>query len=542
MYSFLPGIRQVSRRLFMPQQVIKNRHSGFPAHFSTNSDAIPGLNRLLTASKRHDQNRVLVFPPITALSKNVDLHNRISNEDLDLARNRDRSSNQYIPMSDVEGNPIGKIQKEAAHYDGVLHLAFSIFVFRMNNGVPELLIQQRNSEKYHSGGLWANTCCSHPIFNPKTGELYPIKSSAELRLEEETGLKNLKLSHSGQFSYRAEIKDLLEHEFDHVYVGLFEADQHEITVDPNEIQATKWVSFDQLSESLHSKPQDFVAWLHPALTQALTGLPHLLNQNNDLALADRAIDCTRPAIHPAETIVEAPDLKEKIDQNGAYFKGLAEEIAQHYKSQSRTAPFIVGVSGISGSAKTLLATQLAKVLTNDHQLKANILHMDDFIRQDMQKNPEWGPVHLDWAEMADTLKKIRSRETLISKPTFNQLTREYGAEVINSADMKVVIVEGLYALSNREGISDLMDLKIFIDVTKEEAYQSRLRRESRKPAEKQVTGEKMERQTLFLEKDAAQFILPARNSADIIVGHPLHPPSKVDLVSPIVNQILVGKK
>ena len=112
-----------------------------------------------------------------------------------------------VDENDVEK---GIMDKMEAHQKGVLHRAFSVFVF---NYAGELLLQQRADHKYHSGGLWTNTCCSHPAPGEK------IADAAVRRLYEEMGF-NCELAHSFSFIYKAHFQNgLTEYEFDHVYIG-----------------------------------------------------------------------------------------------------------------------------------------------------------------------------------------------------------------------------------------------------------------------------------------------------------------------------------
>jgi isopentenyl-diphosphate delta-isomerase len=145
--------------------------------------------------------------------------------------------------------PIGTIDKMEAHRQGVLHRAFSIFLLNDNN---ELLLQQRAYSKYHSGGLWTNTCCSHPMPNEGTGE------AAKRRLEEELGVAAT-LQHIFSFTYKADVGDgLTEHEFDHVYIGKHNGN---CTPNPEEVQAYKYLSLDKVAEWIQQKPEQFTEWM-----------------------------------------------------------------------------------------------------------------------------------------------------------------------------------------------------------------------------------------------------------------------------------------
>src|ERR1035437_4931257 len=106
---------------------------------------------------------------------------------------------------------IGTMPKLEAHQKGVLHRAFSVFIF---NSKGEMLLQQRAFEKYHSGGLWSNACCSHPILGEN------VHASANRRLMEEMGIQ-CNIQHEFSFIYNVQLENnLSEHEFDNVFAGV----------------------------------------------------------------------------------------------------------------------------------------------------------------------------------------------------------------------------------------------------------------------------------------------------------------------------------
>ena len=122
---------------------------------------------------------------------------------------------EQVILVDKDDKQVGLMSKLEAHEKGVLHRAFSIFIF---NSKYELLLQKRASSKYHSGGLWTNTCCSHP----REGE--DTLDAANRRLNEEMGIKT-SLRKVYDFIYKAELDNqLTEHEFDHVFYGVFDND------------------------------------------------------------------------------------------------------------------------------------------------------------------------------------------------------------------------------------------------------------------------------------------------------------------------------
>lgn len=155
---------------------------------------------------------------------------------------------EYVILVDENDQEIGKMEKQEAHEKGLLHRAFSVFVFNENK---ELLLQQRALTKYHSAGLWTNTCCSHP----RIGET--IEQAAHRRLMEEMGF-DCDLSTKTSFIYKAAFENgLTEHEFDHVLVGSFNG---EINFNPTEVKNFKWINLEELQIDLLQNNQNYTAW------------------------------------------------------------------------------------------------------------------------------------------------------------------------------------------------------------------------------------------------------------------------------------------
>ena len=162
-------------------------------------------------------------------------------------------------LVDVFDNPIGTADKRRAHTVPLLHRAFSVFLI---NDRGELLLQKRAPGKYHSGGLWANACCSHP----RVGE--ESIPSAEARLMEELGV-TCPLREIGCFVYLHWFHDALyDYEYDHVLLG-----RHcgPFTPDSEEIEELRWVTPAQLTEELRTTPERFASWF-------LTAAPMVLRQ------------------------------------------------------------------------------------------------------------------------------------------------------------------------------------------------------------------------------------------------------------------------
>ena len=155
---------------------------------------------------------------------------------------------EFVVLVDQDDQKLGLMEKQQAHVAGLLHRAFSVFVF---NSKGELMIQQRAASKYHSPTLWTNTCCSHPRDN----ETY--EQAAHRRLEEEMGF-DCELEYKFNFIYKAHLEnDLIEHELDHVFIGTFD---NEPKLNPDEVMAYRWVELDDLKKDMEKNPQNYTAW------------------------------------------------------------------------------------------------------------------------------------------------------------------------------------------------------------------------------------------------------------------------------------------
>jgi len=159
---------------------------------------------------------------------------------------------ENVVLIDEADAALGEGEKLAVHRQGALHRAFSVFAF---NAAGELLLQRRAATKYHSGGLWTNTCCGHP----RPGET--TEEAARRRLSEELGLTCGDIEPAGVYRYRAEIADLVENELDHLFVTQVVGDP---LPDPDEVVEWRFVGADELAAWLASSPDDFTAWFPPA--------------------------------------------------------------------------------------------------------------------------------------------------------------------------------------------------------------------------------------------------------------------------------------
>ena len=169
------------------------------------------------------------------------------------------TATEHVILVDPDDNPLGTAEKLAAHRAGLCHRAFSIFIIRQAVTV-EILLQQRAHNKYHSPGLWTNTCCSHP--RPDED----IVSAGQRRLSEEMGIVT-PLRPAGKFHYVARFDNgLTENEIDHVLVGSLTDPVFQ--VNPDEVQAWRWVSLPDLHAEITRAPDTFTPWLKEALDMA----------------------------------------------------------------------------------------------------------------------------------------------------------------------------------------------------------------------------------------------------------------------------------
>lgn len=174
------------------------------------------------------------------------------------------TTQKYVILVDKNDKEIGVEEKLVAHQQAKLHRAFSIFILRQKNNAVQLLLQQRQHNKYHSAGLWTNTCCSHPT----PGE--SILLAGQRRLKEEMGI-TVPLREIGCFHYIAKVSaDLTENEIDHVLIG--EIDNEEVTVDVQEVADYRWIDILSLKKDLHQHPEKYTAWFSQALDIVLQNL------------------------------------------------------------------------------------------------------------------------------------------------------------------------------------------------------------------------------------------------------------------------------
>ena len=162
---------------------------------------------------------------------------------------------QQVILVNQDDEPVGVMEKTEVHQKGLLHRAFSVFIFDKSG---RMLLQQRAAQKYHGGLLWTNACCSHPY----PGET--VEDAAKRRLEEELGFST-PLQKIFSFTYKADVEnDLIEHEYDHVFAGEYGG---EIKPDSQEVNAYAYYRMEEVKLLLAQRPNDFTTWFKLAFPQ-----------------------------------------------------------------------------------------------------------------------------------------------------------------------------------------------------------------------------------------------------------------------------------
>lgn len=152
-----------------------------------------------------------------------------------------------IILVDEKDREVGVGEKLKIHQEGKLHRAFSILIF---NSKGQMLLQRRAKTKYHSPSLWSNACCSHPKPNKK------LLDEAKRRLKEEMGFV-CDLKESFSFVYKAKVEDLIEYEFDHVFLGKFDGNPKP---DKAEVEDWKWVVFKEVKKDVEKNSENYTPW------------------------------------------------------------------------------------------------------------------------------------------------------------------------------------------------------------------------------------------------------------------------------------------
>ncbi len=165
---------------------------------------------------------------------------------------------EKVILVDQNDKPIGSMEKMEAHIKGVMHRAFSVFIF---NKKGELMLQQRALSKYHSPGKWTNTCCSHPRVGEET------LTAAHRRMKEEMGFDTT-IQEKFSFTYFSDEvgEGLIEHEFDHVFFGSFEDAP---VINSEEVHAWKFMSMAEIEKDMIKNPQAYTVWFRIAFDEVM---------------------------------------------------------------------------------------------------------------------------------------------------------------------------------------------------------------------------------------------------------------------------------
>ena len=167
---------------------------------------------------------------------------------------------EYVVLVDELDNKVGLMEKMEAHINPTLHRAFSIFIFNSKN---EMLLQQRALSKYHTPGLWTNTCCSHP----RDGE--SLHDATNRRLQEEMGMQ-CELKEAFSFIYKADVmQGLVEHEFDHVFIGT--SDDLPI-INKDEVESFRYDTVENIKADRERNRQHCTAWFKIAFDKLIETL------------------------------------------------------------------------------------------------------------------------------------------------------------------------------------------------------------------------------------------------------------------------------
>ena len=178
-----------------------------------------------------------------------------------------KNSEILVALVDNSGKITGYAEKMLTHIRGDLHLAFSLMIIRRKGNRVEYLLQRRALHKYHSGGLWANTCCSHPLPDEN------INDAARRRVSEELGINELiNLSHIGQIQYKYQLdNNMIEHELDKIVIT--EVDNIQWHQNPDEVMDVRWWDEQELVKLLDDKPHIFAAWFPKVFEYTRLNIP-----------------------------------------------------------------------------------------------------------------------------------------------------------------------------------------------------------------------------------------------------------------------------
>lgn len=192
------------------------------------------------------------------------------------------SAHNQIILVNPQDQTTGLMDKMAGHQQGLAHRALSVCLYKIssNNGI-ELLLQKRHPRKYHSGGLWTNSCCSHPL------HLESPLQAAHRRLAEELNIHHVPLQPLGKITYHVRMHDLSENEIDHIFIGQLAQQISNILPNPEEVEALKWMPLQQLQQALEETPEQYTSWL-PHMMPLLLANQNVFYQTSQQAATNHA--------------------------------------------------------------------------------------------------------------------------------------------------------------------------------------------------------------------------------------------------------------
>ncbi len=170
---------------------------------------------------------------------------------------------EWVVLVDENDIETGYEEKIKAHAEGKLHRAFSVYIY--DDKTDRLLLQKRGGQKYHSGGLWSNSCCSHPLQGETWAQAIGRCISNELGIlpgPEEVD----KMADAGKFRYKSFYKNTenYEHEIDHVWVYMPEKIWDRMNPNPDEVEKAEWVSVEKIDAMIRKEPETFTSWFIPS--------------------------------------------------------------------------------------------------------------------------------------------------------------------------------------------------------------------------------------------------------------------------------------
>ena len=173
----------------------------------------------------------------------------------------------YVVLVNEEDEDIGIMKKLEAHQLGLLHRAFSVFIFNSNH---QLLLQKRALIKYHSPGLWSNSCCSHPLPNEN------LISAIKRRCIDELGL-DISPYKAFEFIYKTNFdKGLIEYEYDHVYIAYSDSD---VTLNYDEVDSVEYKDMVWIKNDLKSNPNNYTQWFKICFNRIYDHMSNLIVKN-----------------------------------------------------------------------------------------------------------------------------------------------------------------------------------------------------------------------------------------------------------------------